>query len=53
MGELIDLVEADIIVSVPSDSKTTDVKMAELTYLRRLVKEVIEERKIKKKEKKV
>ena len=40
--ELVDLAEADIRGSVPDDSNTTDVKMAEITFLRGLLKEVIE-----------
>lgn len=43
--ELVDLAEADIRGSVPDDSKTTDVKIAEITCLRVLLKEVIEKQK--------
>ena len=42
--ELVDLAEADIRGSLPDDSNTTDVKMAEITCLRNLLQEVIEKR---------
>jgi len=48
--ELIDLAEADIRGSAPSDPKTTDVKIAELNHLRRFIKEVVEKRKLEEQE---